>query len=303
MAEKPAFFEQLIASLAILLATAIWGLSFVFSKTAFNDLSPFWFLICRYGLAAFVLLIVAHKKINLLNRKIFMQAIPVGLALFVANALQTSSLYRGDVGNTAFITCTYVVFVPLVACFFGNKLYRSQMAITLLTFVGLAIFSYNPGQGFTNGEYFALASSFVYALHFVLLGKYTRGIDSLLLSFMQIIICFVCYIPTALIFEPLPSLVNFTPSVFTSLAYTAILSTAVAFFLQTAAQKHLSPQQTSVLFTAESLFSAFFGWLILNEMFTSRQFLGGTILICCMIAILVVPNMLNKKRINIEQSS
>ncbi len=302
MTKKPAFGEQMIASLGILLATAIWGLSFVFSKTAYYDMPPFWFLIFRYGLAAIVLLIFAHKKMKLLNRKIFTQAIPVGLALFIANTLQTSSLYRGNVGSTAFITCTYVVFVPLVACIFGNKLFRSQMAITLLTFVGLVIFSYDPQQGFSNGDLFALAGSFAYALHFVLLGKYTRGIDSLQLTFMQIVICLICYIPTALIFEPIPAFANFTPSVFTSLAYTAILSTAVAFFLQAAAQKHLSPQQTSVLFTAESLFSAFFGWLILDEMFTSRQFLGGTILICCMIAILIVPNMLIKKRMNENHS-
>jgi drug/metabolite transporter (DMT)-like permease len=132
-----------------------------------------------------------------------------------------------------------------------------------------------------------LACAAIYACHFVLLGRYTQGRDSLLLTLLQLVATTLLSGLAALLLEAPPVWTAFSADIWFSLAYCAILASALAFFIQTAAQKILSPSQASLIFTTEALFGAFFGWLLLGEKLLPRQFGGAAMLIGAMVLVLL----------------
>jgi drug/metabolite transporter (DMT)-like permease len=203
--------------------------------------------------------------------------------------LQTIGLKATTVGNVSFITGIYVVFVPLLGYFFFKRVNIFQILIGVVTFIGLAIFSFDANMRTNTGDILVLISSVAYALHFLTVCKITNKYDSMLLTFGQIAGATIFCGIAAAIMEPLPTAANFTNNIFFALIFCALLSTCVAFFIQIYAQKILSPTQASVLFTAEVFFGAFFGWLLLDEIFSIRQFLGAGILALCMIAVILIP--------------
>jgi drug/metabolite transporter (DMT)-like permease len=53
-----------------------------------------------------------------------------------------------------------------------------------------------------------------------------------------------------------------------------VLSTGVAFTLQIIAQKNVPESQAALIMSAEAVFAAFGGWLLLNEVLSLRGYLG-----------------------------
>ena len=64
-----------------------------------------------------------------------------------------------------------------------------------------------------------------------------------------------------------------------AILYSGILAVAVAFGLQTVAQKVASPTRTAVFLSMEALFAAAAGALLLSEVFTMRQSFGGALML------------------------
>ncbi len=65
-------------------------------------------------------------------------------------------------------------------------------------------------------------------------------------------------------------------------AFTGLLATAVAFGIQTVAQRFTTSTHTALIFAAEPVFAGLFSLLLIGEMLGPRQVLGcGLILAGC----------------------
>lgn len=274
------------AVLLLLLVTAIWGSAFVFTKNAIAVLGSLHFLFYRFALATLFLAALSGRRLQRINKDMLKKGSITGVALALGYATQTIGLQYTTVGNSAFITSFYVVLVPFAGWFFNRTIKGAQVALAFMALFGLALFSLNEQFRFNSGDVWTLACAAIYACHFVLLGHYTKGQDSLLLTLLQLAVSAFLFALAAPLLEKPPTLASFNGEVWFALVYCAALASALAFFIQTAAQKILSPTQASLIFTTESLFGAFFGWLLLGEMLLARQFLGAAILIGCMVAVL-----------------
>ena len=275
------------AALLLLAVTAIWGSAFVFTKNAIAAIGPLHFLFYRFSLAAALTAIIASRRLKLIDRDMLKKGLITGAALAGGYATQTIGLQYTTVGNSAFITGFYVVLVPFVGWFFSHNIKGGQVALGFLALLGLALFSLNEQFRLNYGDIWTLACAAIYACHFVLLGRYTQGKDSLLLTLLQIVVAALLFGLAALLLEAAPPQTAFSGEVWFALAYCAILASALAFFIQTAAQKILSPIQASLVFTTEALFGAFFGWLLLGEGLLPRQLGGAALLIGSMAAVLL----------------
>ena len=91
---------------------------------------------------------------------------------------------------------------------------------------------------------------------------------------------------------------QFSAVVWSALIFTAVLATAYANLVQTGVQKVLPPTTASILFTSESLFGGFFGWLLLHETLGLRQSLGAMLLIICMIGAVLTSSSKEKQVIS-----
>jgi drug/metabolite transporter (DMT)-like permease len=283
------------AAFAMLLVTAIWGSSFVFTKTAIAAIGPFHFLCYRFSLATLLMTALAGRRLRLISRRMLIQGLITGAALAGGYAFQTIGLQYTSVGNSAFITGFYVVLIPFVGWLFSRSIKAGQVALGFAALGGLALFSLNEQFRLNPGDIWTLVCAAVYACHFVLLGRYTPGLDSLLFTWLQLAVTALLCGLAALLLEAPPAPDACSGEVWFSLIYCAALASALAFFIQTSAQKILSPTQASLIFTTEALFGAFFGWLLLGETLLPRQFGGAAILLLSMAAVLVKAEARDEK--------
>lgn len=89
----------------IVLATLIWGSSFVIVKDTTDTVSPAWILVVRFGLAALILALVYLKKRELYFRKDYIALGALfGFLLFMGYYLQTIGITDTTPGKNAFLT-------------------------------------------------------------------------------------------------------------------------------------------------------------------------------------------------------
>ena len=127
------------ANLFLLSAGAIWGAGFVAQSTAMEHVGPMVFTSTRF-LCAFLAILPFALKENRqskapLNSLPWTNFVLIGLSLFFAIASQQYGLLTTSVSNSGFLTCLYVVFVPLL----GFLLFRDMPHWAIWPGAGLAL--------------------------------------------------------------------------------------------------------------------------------------------------------------------
>ncbi len=64
-----------------------------------------------------------------------------------------------------------------------------------------------------------------------------------------------------------------------ALAVTSLLATALAFFIQTWAQKYTSPTRTAIIFSLEPVFAWITAWLLAGEVLSGRAVAGALLIL------------------------
>jgi len=68
-----------------------------------------------------------------------------------------------------------------------------------------------------------------------------------------------------------------------TVVYTGVLSIGVGYTLQLVGQKETSPSDAAIILSAEAVFAALFGWLLLDESLTGVQILGCVLMVAAML--------------------
>ncbi|MEY4206624.1 MAG: hypothetical protein RL255_461, partial [Actinomycetota bacterium] len=164
-----------LAPWALLAVAAMWGLSFVWMKDILDQQDVFSFLVCRF--------LVAVAK---LNWRVITVGSFAGGALGLGYIFQTLGLERTTPAITGFITGLYVVFTPLIGAF----LLRERMTLVAWFYIGLATLGLGvlsiSGWSVGLGEIFVLVSALLFAIHIILLGRWSSHFDTYTLTFVQL---------------------------------------------------------------------------------------------------------------------
>ena len=270
--------KQLKGSLSIILATVIWGSTFVAQSVGVDYVGPFTFLSIRCFLAVFALLLVLFLR----NRKDFVKiltdprlwkaGIPCGIALFAATALQQIGLIYTTAGKGGFITTMYIILVPIFGLFLKQKPPKTVGISVVLAAVGLYLIS---GAGFTAiniGDVLMLGCAVAFAVQILIMDRVAGELNSMALNLSQALVCGVVAGVCALCFDTL-SWENILACWF-PLCWAGIMSMGIAYTLQIVGQKSIEPTTASLLMSFESVFAAISGWLLLNESFTTTEGIG-----------------------------
>ena len=105
------------AILALLVASFVFGATFVVVKSAVSEVPPLTFVAWRFLLGALLLSIFAFPR----GRRIWWHGTLAGLALFGGYAFQTVGLTETSASNSALITGLYVVITPFLAALFARR--------------------------------------------------------------------------------------------------------------------------------------------------------------------------------------
>ena len=118
--------NRLNADLILLAAAAIWGLAFLFQKSAMAHVGPLTFIAARGALAALALAPLAWREHARAARDhagagFCRSPCGGGLLFFVAAWLQQAGIRTATVTNTGFLTALYVVITPFIAWGWSGK--------------------------------------------------------------------------------------------------------------------------------------------------------------------------------------
>lgn len=258
---------------ALLMIAFVWGFSFVLVKEALTFISPFTFLFYRFFLSFLILLMISAKKLRVINANILKYGIFIGIALFFGYGFQTVGLQYTTPANAGFITGLSVVMVP----FLSVALLKKRPDI--YSFVG--VFFAAAGLFFllfqqlemNYGDLLIVFCAFSFAMHIILVGKYVPSCDPLLLTTIQIgTVALLSYGFTG------RGRTTMTPLAVEAVLITSLVATVAAFLIQNAAQRHVTPTRTAVIFATEPVFAALCSFFLNYEVFTVRK-VGGCLLI------------------------
>ena len=250
----------MVAVGALVLVTAVWGLTFVQVKDAVAIYPLFAFLAVRFAIASLVLAVPAAPRLRSLGRSGAVAGTALGLLLAAGYALQTAGLERTTVSSAGFITGLYVVFTPLLALL----LFRTRVAAVVWLGVGLALVGLGllsgVGAGDSVGDALVLAGSAAYSLQIVLLERYAPRYDTIAFTQAEMLAAFGGFALVAVAAGQIEVPSGWT--VWGALLVTGIFASALGFLVQTWAQRRTSATRTALAFAMEPVFAGVFGfWL------------------------------------------
>lgn len=273
------------ANLLLLLASAIWGLAFVAQRLGMRHVEPLLFNGVRFALGAAVLtpLLVwglpgrAPSPRRTSVARILRGGLVAGLVLFVGATLQQYGVVFTTAGKAGFITSLYVVFVPILGLFVGQKTGARVWGGVALCAAGLYLLSAKGLVGIARGDGLVLIGAVFWALHVLVIGRLARDIPPLALAIGQFTTVSVISLCGAVLFET----VSWTGlrAAALPILYAGLMSVAVAYTLQVVAQTRAHPAHAAIILSLESVFAAVGGWIILAEGLSVRALLGCALML------------------------
>ena len=294
--------SNLGGTLLILSATLIWGVGVVALTAGMDYMGPFTLSSVRFllggscalgpalyfakrnpgtpgraGLQSAVFGLQTDQPEKTESKKhFFWSCVFCGLVLCTGASLRQFALLYTSVGRVTFITSLFVIIVPLVGLFFGRRVSKKVWFGVLVSLVGMYFLGFSGGVNFNLGDILAFICAFVFALHILLINRFSKVKNILALASIQAFTVGILSLVLALIFES-PSF----SAIFEGLRYVlyaGIMSSFVAHIMQIRAQKTTDPAIASILFSMEAVFATITGWLVLNQFLTVREIIGCALL-------------------------
>jgi drug/metabolite transporter (DMT)-like permease len=245
-------------ALAVLVAvTAVWGVTFVQVKDAVAIYPLFAFLALRFGIAGCTLAVPGVLRLRSLGGAGAAAGVLAGSLLGAGYVLQTAGLERTTVSSTGFITGMYVVLTPLIALvLLRSRITAAAWVGVALSTVGLALLS-GIHAGSPAGDLLVLAGAAVYSLQIVLMERFAPRYDAL--AFTLVEMAAACAGLGIVAFARGELGVPHGWTVWGALVVTGVFASALAFLVQTWAQRRTSATRTALAFAMEPVFAAVFG--------------------------------------------
>ena len=293
--------QQLKGTLYLLLATVIWGSTFVAQSVSMDHMGPFTFQAARCLLGAIVLLPVIwfadRKKTDgrsfwerWTDKQLWKGGLLCGVPLFLACNLQQMGLTETDAGKSAFLTAMYIVIVPLIGIFLKKKPSKMIYVSVLLAVGGLYCLSCVGVTSVSLGDLLLIGCALMFAVQIVCVDRFAGSTDPLRLNAIQALVSAVLSAVVMFVTEEpeWPVLVR----CWLPIGYAGVLSMGVAYTLQIVGQRLLPPAPASLIMSLESVFAVLCGCLILQETLTAWETAGCVL----MFAAVVLSQIPNKKK-------
>lgn len=269
-----------VYKLLLVVATVIWGLSFVVMKDAVDVLEPAYLIGFRFLATGLILAAVFWRRMpHALEKDYLVKGLILGVLCFLAFWVQTIGLDNTTPGKNAFLTATYCVIVPFAWWAIARKRPTAfNLIAAVLAVIGIGLVSLTGALeelSMGYGDFMTLVSALLFAVHIVYVSKFSETNDVLVLTVMQFVVGGVLGIAYGACFETLPApsaLVD--PAFLWNMAYLVIFASCVALVIQNVALAHVPPAQASLFLSLESVFGVLFSVLLYNEQITSRLLLG-----------------------------
>ncbi len=260
--------------------------------------------------------IFEFKNINfkqLDKRKIAYFLFYLGFVLAIGQELQQISLIYTDVANTGVFTVFYVLVVPVISYFiFSKKMHWSIWPSVFICILGGLLLSELNNYSVRLGDTLGILSAFCWGVHILLIRKTVEMFNFPITIAMSqcFVACLVligiemfnfpitiamsqCFVACLVLIGPMfyfedPTFSNFLKDSYEVL-YVGILSSGLAFLLQTYSLQNISPAPAAIVFSLEGVFAAILAWLILDQFLNEIKVLGIFLILAAVIFSQLMP--------------
>ncbi len=281
----------------LMLTALIWGSAFVAQRVGMEHVGPLTFNGVRFALGALVLLPLAlrvedepaYQPLQSLEGtpSWLWGGVIAGLVLFLGATMQQVGLVYTTAGKAGFITGLYVIIVPVLGLFLGQRMAWSGWLGAVLATVGLYLLSVTESLRFAPGDLWVLLGAFFWAVHMLVLAWLSPKMSGVRLACAQFAICSLLSLVVAFFTESV-TLEGLRGAIIPIL-YGGLMSVGVAYTLQVVAQRDAPPIHAAIILSLEAVFAALAGWLVLGEVLSFRAMVGCALMLAGMIIVQLWP--------------
>jgi len=289
-----------LAILMLLVTTLIWGFAFSAQKSGMATMGPLTFTATRFLLGGLVVLPLGLREYGKrgipLTRRQWLQLLGLCAAFFMGTILQQTGLTLTTVTNAGFLTALYVLFVPLIA--FIVQRTRPHPIVWLcvpLALIGTYYLNGGEFDRFNLGDLLMVFGAVFWAIHVLMLSHVARD-TGLPMFVSSLTFLFAGAIALVLLpFLETPSFAGIGAS-WGQIVYSGVLATALAFTMQAIGQQYVPPANAAIILSAESLFAALGGALVLGERLPPIGYAGAALIFAAIVLVETVPILVARGR-------
>ena len=260
--------------------TAVWGWTFVVVKNAIAEYPTLPFLQLRFIVAFLVMAALVRR---LPTRRELLVGFLAGAVLAAGYLTQTLGLSLISPGNAGLITGLLVLFTPLIDRIFGVPLKRRTIIAVICSVIGIGMVTGGP-SGFGPGDLLVVACAVLFALHIVLLGRWSPGLASAPLAMVQMGACALIFSAGGTWSLSMPS-----TSVWIAIVITGVFASALAFYIQTWAQKHIDASRTALIIAMEPAWAVAAAVVLADQRFGLLQAAGAALVLAAIVGHELAP--------------
>lgn len=268
----------------------MWGLTFPLVKDAIERIPVMTFLGYRFTAAALLVAIVFRRPLPELGREGWRAGAVMGIFLTGGYVFQTLGLERTTASHAGFITGLWVILTPLFAAlFFGQKVGRPVTIAAAVSAVGLYLLSGLGDEGDVFGDLLVLVCAVSFTFHIFATDSGVRRFDIGALLVVQLGFCGLFSLAVAAGQGEL--VVPRDSEVWVALFLTAIVASAIGFFVQTYAQQHASPSRTALILASEPAFAGLFSYWLKAESLSLAGWVGAGLIMAAIVGVELMPHL------------
>ena len=278
----PASGAQARAVAFMVLATLLWGGTFLVARDALPQTAVAPLQLARFGAGTLILGAVLYARGGRLAGEALGWGLACGPFIALAGVLQTGGLRETSAGSSAFLTCAGTLAAP----FFAWAMLRERPAPEVfagiaLALAGSALLSWRAALGFGRAELLTIVGAMAFAFQLVIVSRVAPRVDPLALTTAQLLGVTLCMLPFANLRTA--AALFAAPATGWRVGYLTLGGTVIAPLLQVDAQRTLPTGRVALLFALEPVFALGFAAAFGGERFLAQWWLGAALILCAML--------------------
>lgn len=269
--------RRFAAEAALLGAALFYGITFPIVHDALGDITPFAYLLGRFGLATVLLVPIAVRALRVpgADRRMLVRAgLIAGLLMFGGYVTQTVGLQYTSPSTSAFVTGLYVVITPVIESFIIRRPPRPPViAGVVIATIGLYLLT-GADVSLGKGELFTLACAVCFAFHIVYIGAYANVLPTLPFTALQLATVAALSVPPTAV----QGVGDVTVLAVVAVLFTGVMCSVVALPLQLWGQRRINASRAALVLLAEPVFAGIAGYLD-GERLGVLRMTGGVVIL------------------------
>lgn len=199
-------------------------------------------------------------------------SILAGALIFAGAGFQQSGIQYTTIGNTGFITGLYIVFVPVISLFTGQRYKNGLWLAVALACMGLYLLSGMDGLNMAYGDFLVLMGAVFWAFHVIIVDHMSDHHDQIKFAALQFFACAALSYLAALYMND--KVLLFTFDEWKWVLASGFFAVALGYSMQVIGQTTSPPAQAAVIMSLEAVFAAIAGYLYYDEILEPRALTG-----------------------------